>query len=137
MSITVNRLPLQLKPDPERVISRLFCPGDVKRSRDIFARVEAFPEDEVERLVADLERDFRRNHFDVLKVFAEHYEEIQNDRGASSGQPCPDAALGRLFHHGLLARIGRAFQSFDRSGDLSGRRSGGFDSISDESARHR
>ena len=82
MSITVNRLPLQLKPDPERVISRLFCPGDVKRSRDIFARVEAFPEDEVERLVADLERDFRRNHFDVLKVFAEHYEEIQKMIGA-------------------------------------------------------
>ena len=77
MAVPVTRLPLQLKPDPERVISRLFCPGDVKRSREIVARVEAFPEQEVEELVADLERDFRRQHIDVLAVFAEHYDEIR------------------------------------------------------------
>jgi predicted GH43/DUF377 family glycosyl hydrolase len=84
MPVYVTRLPLQLNPDPQRVISRLFCPGDIKRSRDIFARVEAFPEEEVERLLAGLERDFRRQHADVLGVFAEHYEEIRTMIGAST-----------------------------------------------------
>jgi predicted GH43/DUF377 family glycosyl hydrolase len=84
MPVPVIRLPLQLNPDPQRVISRLFCPGDLKRSRDIFARVEAFPEHEVESLVAGLERDFCRQHADVLGVFAEHYEEIRATVGAGT-----------------------------------------------------
>jgi predicted GH43/DUF377 family glycosyl hydrolase len=82
MPVPVTRLPLQLNPDPHRVISRLFCPGDIKRSRDIFARVGVFPEEEVERLLAGLERDFRSQHADLRGVFAEHYEEIRSMIGA-------------------------------------------------------
>ncbi len=82
MPVSFTRLPLQLNPDPQRVISRLFCPGDIKRSRDIFARVEAFPEEEVEKLLAGLERDFTRQHADLRGVFAEHYEEIRTMIGA-------------------------------------------------------
>jgi predicted GH43/DUF377 family glycosyl hydrolase len=98
MPVPVTRLPLQLNPDPTRVISRLFRPGDVKRSSDIFARVEAFPEDEVERLLAGLERDFRTRHRDLFGVFAEHYEEIRTMIGA---QPAASRArqllLGAYF----------------------------------------
>ncbi len=82
MPVPVTRLPLQLNPDPQRVISKLFRPGDLKRSRDIFARVEAFPEEEVEKLLAGLERDFSRQHADLRGVFAEHYEEIRTMIGA-------------------------------------------------------
>ena len=81
MPIAVTRLPLQLKPDPERVISRLFCPGDAKRTREIVARVESFPEEQVLELLSGLKRDFRGKHSDLLDVYAEHYEEIlQDDR---------------------------------------------------------
>ena len=83
MPVPVTRLPLRLNPDPQRVISRLFCPGDIKRSRDIFARVEAFPDEEVERLLAGLERDFRQHHADLRGILAEHYEEIRTMIGAS------------------------------------------------------
>src|SRR5271170_2228312 len=76
MPVPVTRLPLQLKPDPNRVISRLFRPGDVQRTREIVARVQAFPEDEVEQLLAGLERDFRSQHSDLLSVFADNFEEI-------------------------------------------------------------
>ena len=77
MPVSVTRLPLQLNPDPTRVISRLFRPGDLQRSRDIFARVEAFSADEVARLLANLKRDFDHQHRDLLGVFAENYEEIR------------------------------------------------------------
>ncbi len=86
MPVPVTRLPLHLNPDPHRVISRLFCPGDIKRSRDIFARVGVFPEDEVERLLAGLERDFRSQHADLLGVFAEHYEQIRSMIGAAPAE---------------------------------------------------
>jgi predicted GH43/DUF377 family glycosyl hydrolase len=98
MPVPVTRLPLQVNPDPKRVISRLFCPGDVKRSREIFDRVEAFPEQEVEELVAGLEQDFRRQHFDLLGVFAEHYEEIRALIGApSAGSRARQLLLGAYF----------------------------------------
>jgi predicted GH43/DUF377 family glycosyl hydrolase len=89
MPVPVTRLPLQLKPDPNRVISRLFRPGDVKRTQEIIARVQAFPNDEVERLLAGLERDFRRQHSDLLSVFADHFEEI---RGSIPAEPIPSRA---------------------------------------------
>ena len=65
MPVPVTRLPLQLKPDPTRVISRLFSPGDMNRTREIVARVESFPEEEVEKLLAGLEQGFRRQHADL------------------------------------------------------------------------
>jgi predicted GH43/DUF377 family glycosyl hydrolase len=98
MPVPVTRLPLQLDPDPDRVISRLFCPGDLKRSRDIFARVEAFPEEQVEKLLAGLEQDFRRQHSNVLGVFAEHYEEIRTMIGAEpAGSRARQLLLGAYF----------------------------------------
>jgi predicted GH43/DUF377 family glycosyl hydrolase len=98
MPVSVTRLPLELKPDPERVISRLFSPGDVKRTREIVARVESFPEDQVEGLLAGLERDFRRKHADLLDVFAEHYEEIRKMIGAEpTGSRARQLLVGAYF----------------------------------------
>ncbi len=76
MSISIKRLPLKLTPDPRRVITRLFRPGDMKRVAKIVNRVQAFPESEVERLLAQLERDFHDGHPDLHEMFAENYEQI-------------------------------------------------------------
>ena len=98
MPVSVTRLPLQLNPDPARVISRLFRPGDLQRSRDIFGRVEAFSEEQVEKLVAGLEQDFRNRHFDLFGVFAEHYEEIRTAIGAPpAGSRARQLLLGAYF----------------------------------------
>jgi predicted GH43/DUF377 family glycosyl hydrolase len=58
------------------VITRFFCPGDSKRASDIVARVSAYPEDEVEKLLAELKKTFRAKHQDLLEVFGEHYEQL-------------------------------------------------------------
>jgi len=75
-SIPITRLPLKLTPDPRRVITRLFRPGDMKRIMKIVARVQAFPESEVEQLLAQLERDFHDGHPDLRGMFAENYQQI-------------------------------------------------------------
>jgi predicted GH43/DUF377 family glycosyl hydrolase len=77
MSVAVTRLPLRLTPDSSRVITRLFSPGDLKRSRDIIDRVLTFPEDEIEERLAELEQTFGANHPDLREVFEGHFEQIQ------------------------------------------------------------
>ncbi len=98
MPVPVTRLPLELNPDPARVISRLFRPGDLQRSRDIFARVEAFSEEVVVQLLAGLEHDFRGRHFDLPGVFAENYEEIRTSIAAPrAGSRARQLLLGAYF----------------------------------------
>lgn len=77
MSVTVERLPLKLTPDPSRVIMRFFGTGNDKRVRDIIGRVMTFPETQVENLLEELDRSFRSKHESLIEVFAEHYEMIR------------------------------------------------------------
>jgi predicted GH43/DUF377 family glycosyl hydrolase len=76
MAPIVTRLPLKLTPDPGRVITRFFGPGDVNRSRGIIDRILAFPEEEIEERLAELERTFGVNHPDLHDVFADHFQQI-------------------------------------------------------------
>jgi len=76
LPVFVERLPITLTPDPSRLIARFFCPGDLKRARDIIERVLAFPEEQVEALLADIERVFGDKHPNLVEVFAEHFEQI-------------------------------------------------------------
>jgi predicted GH43/DUF377 family glycosyl hydrolase len=79
MTVPVIRLPLHLTPDPSRVITRLFSPGDTHRIREILARILAFPEAEVVTLLDELKRCFSSKHPDLLEVFTEHYEQVRGN----------------------------------------------------------
>ncbi|MGD0603204.1 MAG: glycosylase [Streptosporangiaceae bacterium] len=69
-----HRVQAELRPDPARVIARLFLPGDDdlehagSRASQVVGRVMSVAEDEVERLAADLLRDFdgRHHHYQAL-----------------------------------------------------------------------
>jgi hypothetical protein len=65
MTVHVTRLPIQLRPDPRRVITRLFVPGEENRIRDIIARLVAIPEPQVETLLANVESSFRPMHLNI------------------------------------------------------------------------
>jgi predicted GH43/DUF377 family glycosyl hydrolase len=82
MTVHVTRLPIQLLPDPRRVITRFFGPGDEKRIRDIIKRLVATPEAKIESLLTSLESNFRSLHPDIDDVFLEHFEMVK--RHASS-----------------------------------------------------
>ena len=77
MPVVVTQLPLRLAPDPSRLITRLFYPGDLTRVREIIVRALAIPEPEIEKLLADLERTFDGKHSDLHGVLAEHFEQVR------------------------------------------------------------
>jgi predicted GH43/DUF377 family glycosyl hydrolase len=77
MPVPVTRLPLRLDPDPNRVITRLFWPGDSNRVRDIVARSLSFSEDEIETRTSEITRSFRAKHPDLLEILAEHFDQVR------------------------------------------------------------
>jgi predicted GH43/DUF377 family glycosyl hydrolase len=87
VTVHVTRLPIQLLPDPRRVITRLFVPGEENRIRDIIIRLSAIPEHNVESLLANLENNFQSMHPDIHEVFLEHFEKVKHlvgDEGSIS-----------------------------------------------------
>ena len=71
MTVNVTRLPIQLLPDPRRVITRYFAPGEVNRIKDIVERLLAFPEAKVDDILATLESNYRPMHPEIDDVFRE------------------------------------------------------------------
>jgi predicted GH43/DUF377 family glycosyl hydrolase len=78
MTIRVTRLPIQLLPDPKRVITRLFVPGEEKRIRDIIERLSAIPNAEVEEQLEKLELSFQPLHADIDDVFVKHFDAVKH-----------------------------------------------------------
>ena len=77
MTVNVTRLPIRLSPDPRRVVTRFFGPGEENRIRDILQRLIAIPDTEVEMLMASLGSNFRPMHPDIEDVFLEHFEMVK------------------------------------------------------------
>jgi hypothetical protein len=88
-----KRLPIELRPDSSRVITRFFGPGDENRIRDIIARVLAIPEAAVVTLLANLERDFGPIHANIDDVFRENYATVKH----------------HVVNHGAVSEVRRRF----------------------------
>jgi predicted GH43/DUF377 family glycosyl hydrolase len=72
-----HRMPAGLCADPARVIARLFLPGEElqlgqSRAGQVIDRVMNLAEDEVERLAADLLRDFGGRHHNYEALLRRH-----------------------------------------------------------------
>src|SRR5580693_9323851 len=72
-----HRIPDGLRPDPARVIARLFLPGEElhqvrSRASQVVERVMGLAEDEVERLAAGLLRDFDGRHRNYRALLQHH-----------------------------------------------------------------
>jgi predicted GH43/DUF377 family glycosyl hydrolase len=75
--LIAHRVQAGLEPDPARVIARLFLPGEElhgtrSRASQVVSRVMSLADDEVERLVAGLLRDFGGRHRDYQAVLRRH-----------------------------------------------------------------
>ncbi len=72
-----HRVQSGLRPDPARVIARLFLPGEElhgtsSRASQVVGRVMSLPEDEAERLAAGLLRDFGGRHHNYQALLRRH-----------------------------------------------------------------
>ncbi|HVM54508.1 MAG TPA: glycoside hydrolase family 130 protein [Acidimicrobiales bacterium] len=78
---TVERTPL-LAPDPERVLARLFVPGqsgfvaEESRSSAVLRRIAALSDDEVDRSLADVFERTGARHRDLRGTFLDHFGEV-------------------------------------------------------------
>ena len=70
MTVHATRLPIRLLPDPRRVITRFFAPGEENRIRDIIERLCGIPRVEVETIVERLRRSFQPMHPDIDDRFS-------------------------------------------------------------------
>jgi predicted GH43/DUF377 family glycosyl hydrolase len=76
MTVQVTRLPIRLSPDPRRVITRFFAPGEENRIRDIVERLCRIPHVEVESILKRLQSSFQPVHPDIDDVFLKHFEMV-------------------------------------------------------------
>jgi predicted GH43/DUF377 family glycosyl hydrolase len=79
----VRRTPLEIRPDPHRVVHLLFLPGqelEVGESRSslVLDRVLAMTEAEVSACVQRLRDDFSRRHRDLPHTWADHAELLEH-----------------------------------------------------------
>jgi predicted GH43/DUF377 family glycosyl hydrolase len=75
--VIAHRAQAELRPDPARVVARLFLPGEElhpghSRASQVVGRVMSLPEDEVERLAAGLLRDFGDRHHSYQELLRRH-----------------------------------------------------------------
>jgi predicted GH43/DUF377 family glycosyl hydrolase len=75
--VIAHRIRAGLRPDPARVIARLFLPGEElhrgrSRASQVIDRVMSLAEDEVERLAAGLVSDFGHRHSNYQALLRRH-----------------------------------------------------------------
>ncbi len=80
----VRRTAHVLRPDPDRVVTRLFLPGQEmvtsgeSRSAAVLARVLALDDDEVERELRELTADFGHRHHDLAGTWDAHFALVRH-----------------------------------------------------------
>jgi predicted GH43/DUF377 family glycosyl hydrolase len=86
----VKRTGIVLKPTNSRVVIRPFEPTSEHRFEKIIARVSSLSEEEVERLLAGVMREFRERHQRIREFLIHRFEQVQGhlltDRPLSEGR---------------------------------------------------
>lgn len=75
MSVKVERLPIQIEPDPQRVLSRFFVTDEQKARRRI-DRALSLTDDETTQIISELVRQYDGKHYDIDEVWLEHYQRV-------------------------------------------------------------
>src|SRR5437660_9058508 len=85
----VKRTGIILKPSNTRVVIRPFEVASETRIEKILARVSSLPEDEVERLLEKVMREFRERHQRTREFFLHRFEQVR--RHLLTDQPISDS----------------------------------------------
>ena len=74
--VAVVRVPIVIKPSPDRVLIRPFIPGDENRCFRIMARIAMMSKEEVHTTLAHVLADFTHRHLNTKQVLLQHYENV-------------------------------------------------------------
>jgi len=83
MTAIVTRTPLRLRPDPCRVITKLFVPGEERpehdsRSASVIQRVMALDEEAVRTALSRTMRLFTGRHRNLRETFIDHFASVRH-----------------------------------------------------------
>ncbi|MFC5288547.1 glycoside hydrolase family 130 protein [Actinokineospora guangxiensis] len=105
MSPALRRSAARLRPDPSRVIARMFIPGEERpehdsRSAAVINRVLALDEATVGTALAATVRSFAGRHRNLRRVFAEHYASVGHRVADGTGlSEDREQLIGAYFTH--------------------------------------
>ncbi len=74
MSVTVNRKTIRFYPNPKRVITKHYMPGNEKRALRIISTVLAMREDESRDILNQTLRNFSTRHRNITRIFEKSFE---------------------------------------------------------------
>jgi len=94
----VTRLPLRLRPDPRRVVARLFLPGQEmlsngeSRAAGVIERILALSDEEVARAIDEVVTGFDGRHRRIHSTLEDHFDVVAHRLGGGV-PPSPERRL--------------------------------------------
>jgi predicted GH43/DUF377 family glycosyl hydrolase len=101
----VSRVDLTMTPDDQRVVIKLFVPGEdaqlaQNRASSLIERILQLDEPEITRLLDDVLARFAGRHHDICSVFQHHYDLVSHRVPAGIElSPAARALIGAYFSH--------------------------------------
>lgn len=75
--LVVRRKPIGFVPNAQRVIARLFIPGERKRLNRIIAKIVSLPQSRIEELLQHVLNDFSSRHRNFEDILLGHFTEVK------------------------------------------------------------
>ena len=78
MALIIHRKSVKFMPDPKRVITRFFVPGQEDRTQAIMRRILSLPDKTCHQLFNDVLRNFSKRHRNISKIFENSFNNVQH-----------------------------------------------------------
>ncbi len=89
MSIPVQRMDYQFKPDAKRIIARFFLFGGEERRVALIQRVLDLDESSCQTILDGILADFSRRHRNISSILLKHFDQVQHTLASMEFEPDP------------------------------------------------
>ncbi|MCJ7581531.1 MAG: response regulator [Candidatus Aminicenantes bacterium] len=79
MAINIKRKAIRFTPDPKRVITRFFKPGDLERSRSLINKVLQMSSEDRQKVFNQILRNFSNRHRNITRIFENNFENVKEN----------------------------------------------------------
>jgi len=79
MAINIKRKAIKFTPDPKRVITRFFMPGDQERSRSLIDKVLNMSSKDRQKVFNQILRNFSNRHRNITRIFENNFVNVKEN----------------------------------------------------------
>ena len=77
MAINIKRKAIRFTPDPKRVITRFFMPGNQERTQALIYKVLHMSTEDREKVFDQILRNFSNRHRNITRIFEKNFENVK------------------------------------------------------------